>query len=36
MFIKYYETMQNVLLEYKNLIGINDDNKEYNIYNNYN
>ena len=33
MFIKYYETMQNVLQEYKNLIGINDDNKEYNVYN---
>ena len=33
LFIKNYETMQNVLEEYKNLNGINDGNKEYTLYN---
>jgi hypothetical protein len=33
LFIKNNETMQNVLEEYKNLKDINDDNKEYTLYN---
>ena len=33
LFINNYETMQNVLEEYKNLKGINDSNKEYTLYN---
>ena len=33
MFIKNYETIQNLLEEYKNLKGINGNNKEYTLYN---
>ena len=33
LFIKNNETMQNVLEEYKNLKDINDDNKEYTLFN---
>ena len=33
MYIKNYETIQNLLEEYKNLKGINGNNKEYTLYN---
>ena len=33
MFIKNYETIQTLLEEYKNLKGINGNNKEYTLYN---